>query len=137
MGSPAWVEHCCELLAPLGAVRARRMFGGHGLYVDDLFVAILADDRLFLKTDADSRPRFDAAGCQPFSYEARGKTFTLAYWTVPPDAMESAAAMAPWGRLALQAAVAARGAQASRARVSRPRGARGAPAKKSTTGRPR
>mgnify|MGYP000287609516 CR=1 FL=1 len=30
-----------ELLAPLGRARARRMFGGHGLYVDDLFVAIV------------------------------------------------------------------------------------------------
>ena len=31
-------DHCLELLAPLGRVRSRRMFGGHGLYVDDLFI---------------------------------------------------------------------------------------------------
>ena len=36
-----FVDLCRELLSPAGAVRAKRMFGGHGLYVDDLFVAIV------------------------------------------------------------------------------------------------
>ena len=31
-----FANHCMELLAPLGPVLARRMFGGFGLYVDDL-----------------------------------------------------------------------------------------------------
>ena len=60
--SSALVEHCLELLAPLGAVRARRMFGGHGLYCDDLFFALIASDRLFLKADAVTEPAFAAAG---------------------------------------------------------------------------
>jgi DNA transformation protein and related proteins len=64
----ALVEHCLELLAPLGTVRARRMFGGHGLYCDDLFFALIALDRLYLKTDAVSQPAFAAAGCEPFVY---------------------------------------------------------------------
>ena len=38
-------NHCVELLAPLGHVRWRRMFGGIGIYVDDLFIAIIASDR--------------------------------------------------------------------------------------------
>ena len=40
------VDHCLELLSPHGAVRARRMFGGHGLYCDELFVALIARERL-------------------------------------------------------------------------------------------
>ena len=32
--------------------RSRRMFGGHGLYVDDLFVGLIAFERLYLKVDA-------------------------------------------------------------------------------------
>ena len=66
----ALLEHCLELLAPLGAVRARRMFGGHGLYCDDLFFALIASDRLFLKTDAVTQPAFAAAGCEPFVYRS-------------------------------------------------------------------
>mgnify|MGYP006359969517 CR=1 FL=1 len=66
----AFVEHCLELLAPLGATRSLRMFGGHGIYIDELFVAIVAFERLYLKVDARSRPAFEAAGCGPFVYEA-------------------------------------------------------------------
>jgi DNA transformation protein and related proteins len=39
---PLFVDHCAELLAPLGAVRVKRMFGGWGLYVDDIFLALIA-----------------------------------------------------------------------------------------------
>lgn len=102
------VELCRELLAPGGAVRVRRMFGGHGLYVDDLFVAILAAGQLYLKTDEATRSRFADAGCVPFTYSAKGRTVSLNYWTVPAEAMESPALMQPWLRLALQAALSAR-----------------------------
>jgi DNA transformation protein len=102
-----------ELLEPLGAVRTRRMFGGHGLYVDDLFVAIVAFDKLFLKADDETRPAFEAAGCEPFVYDGAGKQVTVSYWTVPADAMESPAQMQPWARLAITAALRARAAKAS------------------------
>jgi DNA transformation protein len=122
--APAFVAHCLELLAPLGAVRARAMFGGHGLYVDDLFVALIAFERLYLKVDAMTRPRFEAAGCSPFVYEGKGTPVTMSYWTAPPEALDSPALMLPWARLALQAAVAARADQAARrarpARAAKP-----------------
>jgi DNA transformation protein len=121
----ALVDHCLELLAPLGAARARRMFGGHGLYVDDLFVAIIALDRLYLKVDDDSRPRFEAAGCEPFVYDAKGSPVTMSYWTVPAEAMESPALMQPWARLAIAAALRARAARPAAA----PRRTRAAPSR--------
>lgn len=117
--SSEFVAHCLELLAPLGAARSRRMFGGHGLYVDDLFVALIVFDRLYLKADAQTRPRFEAAGSQPFVYDGQGKAVTVSYFTAPEDAMESPAYMQPWGRLALEAALRAKAAAkkpASRAR---------------------
>ncbi|MDO9073166.1 MAG: TfoX/Sxy family protein [Rubrivivax sp.] len=112
MDLPPFVEHCLELLSPLGAVHARRMFGGFGLYADGLFVALIAAERLYLKADATTRAHFSAAGCTPFVYNGDGKSVTLAYWTVPPEALESPAQMQAWARLALQAALAARAAKA-------------------------
>lgn len=100
--------HCAELLAPLGAIDVRRMFGGHGLYVDGLIVGLVLDECLYLKTDATSRGAFEAAGCRPFQYDVPGRTVTVSYWTVPDEALDSAAAMAPWARLALEAALRAR-----------------------------
>ena len=116
------VDHCLELLAPLGAVRARRMFGGHGLYIDDLFMALIAADVLYLKVSDDSRPHFQAAGCKPFVYDARTGGVALSYWSAPPEAMESPALMQPWARRALQAALAAANAKGLRPRRAAPSG---------------
>jgi DNA transformation protein len=113
---PAFVAHCLELLASAGAPRARRMFGGHGLYLDDLFVAIVADEQLFLKVDETTRPDFEAAGGRPFVYEGKGRTMTLGFWTPPDEALESPGGMVPWARRALASALRAR-APAARKRA--------------------
>lgn len=107
-----FTTHCSELLAPLGSVRVRRMFGGRGLYVDELFIALIADEQFFLKTDAQTRPRFEAAGCQPFRYLRQGEWQSIGYYAPPEEAMESPALMQPWARLALDAALRARAAKA-------------------------
>jgi DNA transformation protein and related proteins len=119
------VEHCLELLSPTGAPSAHPMFGGHGLRIDGIFVALVAFDRLYLKADAQSRPRFIAAGCEPFVYSGKGKPMTLSYWTVPPEAMDSPESMQPWARLALDAAL--RAAQA-KGKARAPRQAAGSKA---------
>lgn len=111
--SNEFAAHCVELLGSLGTARSRRMFGGHGFYVDDLFVALAAGERLYLKADDGSRPRFDAAGCEPFEYDTRdGRKTVLGFWTAPEEALESPALMQPWARLAMEAALKARNAKA-------------------------
>lgn len=119
---PEFVAHCRELLAPLGTVRTKRMFGGHGFYADELFVALIAFGRLYLKADAQTRPRFEAAGCEPFTYDGKGKPVTMSYFAAPEEAIESPALMQPWARLALEAAVRARAAKKAPAKPNRPRG---------------
>ena len=125
--SQALVDHCLELLAPLGMVRAKRMFGGHGLYVDELFIALVVFERLYLKVDAQTQPAFSAAGCEPFVYDGKNKPITVSYWTVPADAMESPALMQPWARQAMAAALRARAAKPAAAR-SKPRATPSKPA---------
>ena len=105
---PPFVSHCVELLSALGTVRVRRMFGGWGLYVDDIFLAIIAWERLYLKVNDQTRPRFEAEGCAPFVDAAKDQAVALGYWSAPADALDSPALMLPWARLALQAAMAAR-----------------------------
>lgn len=103
-----FVLHACELLSCLGPCRAVRMFGGYGLSVDGMNIGLVIEDTLYLKSDALTVPQWLAAGGRPFEYEARGKTVQVKYHTPPDDALESPALMAPWARLALEAAVAAR-----------------------------
>ena len=103
-----FATYCAELLAPAGEVRSKRMFGGYGLYVDDVFVAIIAGDALYLKADEQSRHHFETAGGRRFEYTRQGKQQGLAFWTVPAKAMDSPALMRPWVQLALDAALRAR-----------------------------
>ena len=104
--SSEFVTHCLELLGALGPARARRMFGGHGLYVDERFIALIIGETLYLKTDDATRPRFEAAGSVPFDYATRdGQRVVMAYWAAPQDAMESPALMLPWARLAMASAL--------------------------------
>jgi len=101
----AYVEYLLELLAPAGAATARRMFGGHGVYLDERMMGLVAEGRFYLKVDAESEPRFRAAGCEPFVYEGGGKRVEMSYWSAPESALESAEEMLPWARLALAAAM--------------------------------
>jgi DNA transformation protein len=99
-----FLEWLGELLEPAGKVGFRRMFGGHGVYLDGLFVAIVVEGRPYLKVDAETEPDFAAAGCAPFVYESRGKVVPMSYWSVPESALDSAEDMQPWARRALAAA---------------------------------
>ena len=107
-----FADYCCELLSSLGPCRARRMFGGWGISADGLSIAILLDlgggATLWLKAAPGDEQRYTDAACQRFTYAAKGKTVSLNYYSAPPDAMESPALMAPWARLALEAALQAR-----------------------------
>ena len=119
--TPEIVAWSSELLAPLGAVRTKRMFGGWGIYVDEVFVAIIVGEDLFLKTDDDSRPDFEAAGCRPFEYRAAdGQHVAMSYWSAPAEAMESPAQMLPWARRALASALRAKASK----RPAKPRAPR-------------
>lgn len=127
---PPYVAHCLELLEPIGPVRGRRMFGGWGLYAQELFVALIAFERLYLKVDDATEPAFRAAGGERFDYPMATRTVTMRYVTPPADAMDSPALMEPWARMALAAALRARaGAAATPRAAKRPRAAK-APAKR-------
>lgn len=111
------VEHCLELFAPLGLVRAKSMFGGWGFYLDEHFFALIADETLFLKTDGETEAVFRQADCFPFTYTYKdGRSVTMAYWSAPEEAMESPAMMCDWARLAVGAALRAKAAQPAKRR---------------------
>jgi len=117
-----FVAHALELMTDLGNVRARRMFGGHGIFQGDSMFALVIDDVLYLKANSASREAFMARGLRPFTYAARGKTVSLQYYETPAEAWDDSAEMLKWARLALDAAQLAAGQQkpAPRPRRSAP-----------------
>ncbi len=112
---PGFVAHALDLLALLGPVEARAMFGGHGLYGEGVMFGLLDDGELFLKTDDATRERFVAAGCRRWTYvNKKVRMENTGYFRPPDDAHEDPEAMLPWARLALEAALRARAAKATR-----------------------
>lgn len=103
--SDDFVDYVMELLGPFGTVAARRMFGGHGVYLDGLMFAIVSDDTLYLKVDEMNRIEFEQAGCEQFGYARKGNRAALNFFRAPEDAMESPELMLPWARSAYAAAL--------------------------------
>lgn len=102
--TPGFIAHVQELMRGAGGVSARRMFGGHGVYVDGLIVGIVIDDTLYLKTDDTTRPAFVARDLAPFLYASKRRpAVATSYFAPPEEALESSAAMREWLRLALAA----------------------------------
>ena len=99
-----FVAFVLEQLEPLGGVRARRMFGGWGLFRGERMFGLIADERLYLKVDPVTRPRFEAAGCEPFVYGAKTRTVALPYHEAPAETLDDGEAMVAWARLAVEAA---------------------------------
>lgn len=124
--SPDFIAHVLELMRPAGRASARAMFGGHGLYLDGLIVAIVVEDVLYLKTDEETRPAYVQRELDPFSYTTReGKAYAMSYHRAPEEVVEGPDAMRQWLRPALGAAL--RNAQ-KKPRTAALRRARGRPA---------
>lgn len=85
-GLQALVE---EMLEPVGVVSARAMMGGRTLYLDGTVFAILADEAVWLKADAESDAEWDALQAPRFTYTfADGRTGSMNYRLAPEAALD-------------------------------------------------
>ena len=98
-----FADYVCEVLGPLGDVSARAMFGGFGVYCGGLMFGLIADDQLYLKVDAETRPEYETRGLKPFKPFA-DKPTVMSYYPVPEELLEDGDALCDWARAALGAA---------------------------------
>jgi DNA transformation protein len=100
-----FTDFLLELLAPLGPVAARRMFGGVGLFHSGVMFGLIAREELFLKVGDANRAAYEEAGEAPFTYETKNGTNTLgSYWRCPADLLDDAETFREWARAAVEAA---------------------------------
>ena len=101
----SFIAFVAEQLDGVGVITPKRMFGGVGIYANDIFFAILDNDRLFLKVDDSNRAHFISAGKGPFEpYGPGGET--MQYYEVPIVVLEDADELARWAAKAIAAAIA-------------------------------
>ncbi len=101
-----FVHFIVEALQPLGPVLAKRMFGGHGLFMHDVMFALVAWDTLYLKVDENTRSSYDARGLEAFSYVGhQGRNVTMSYCEAPAEGLDDPVILCDWARDAYAAAL--------------------------------
>lgn len=110
-----------DQLAGFGPVSIRRMFGGAGVYHQDLMFALIADDTLYFKAEEATQAAFEADGMGPFTYGEGGKRVVMSYWQAPDRLFDDPDELAAWARRAYEAALRSKGGKAKRVK---PRGRR-------------
>ena len=103
--SSEFVESLNDVFIQFGAIEAKRMFGGYGVYHDGLMFALVADDVLYLKVDEKSKGAFVDMGMQPFEYVKNGKTMRMSYYTAPEEIFDDQAQAREWAVRAYEAAL--------------------------------
>ena len=103
-----FVEHLHEVFRLFGTINSKPMFGGYGIYHQGLMIGLVANDTLYLKTDALSAPQFSEAGCVPFEYTKNGTTMKMSYSSAPIELFDDPEMAKDWASLAYAAALRSR-----------------------------
>jgi DNA transformation protein len=99
----AWLE---EIFSSLGRVSVRRFFDLDGLYCDDAMFGLVADDRIYFKTDEESRRTFELEGAKPLIYRTgSGEIITTSYFALPEQLYDDRETLSNWAQVALGVAL--------------------------------
>ena len=97
-----------DLFQHFGPVTARPMFGGEGLFADDVMIGIVGEgDELFLKTDETTRPAYVAEGARQFVFHMRSRPGEIAltsYYSLPARLYDDPEELARWAKQAYEIA---------------------------------
>jgi DNA transformation protein and related proteins len=89
-----------QLRRVLPSVRSRSMFGGIGIYSEELFFALIDDETLYLKVNDTNRGDFEARGLGPFRpFGDSGEV--MQYYELAPDLLEDPDTLRPWAEKAV------------------------------------
>jgi len=102
MADDSFQEFVLDQLCALPELRAKAMFGGHGLYSGGHFFGILDEGRVFFKVDETTRATYESHGMPPFTYEMKGRPMTMSYYEVPPEVLEDRNSAVAWATEAIQ-----------------------------------
>ncbi|MGJ8667862.1 MAG: TfoX/Sxy family protein [Oceanococcus sp.] len=100
-----FVEHLHEVFYEFGAITAKRMFGGHGIFHEERMFGLIADDVLYLKADQQSCADFVALDLSPFEYSKAGKVMKMSYYQAPESIYDDSDEATLWAHKAFAAAL--------------------------------
>jgi DNA transformation protein and related proteins len=102
--SADFLQYVLEQLARAGRLSSRRMFGGAGIYCDDVFFAVIDDDTLYFKVGDSTRSDYESRGMHPFRPYKDKPEVSMSYYTVPADILDDAEELVAWARRSVKVA---------------------------------
>ncbi len=105
MSSKEFAKYVEEILDQFGHIKIKPMFGGYGIYKSDLMFAIIVDNELYFKADSNTTEYFKSEGSRPFTYNSKGKTISMSYFLVLPEALEDEDLLQRWFDMAYKSAI--------------------------------
>ncbi len=99
----SYLAYVLEQLEYMGAITARKMFGGAGIYKDNIFFALIADDVLYFKANDTNRAEYETRGMEPFRPYG-DDSFVMSYYEVPEEILEDRDELHKWAGKAIQVA---------------------------------
>jgi DNA transformation protein len=132
---PDFVLHVIDMMSPLGDVRAKRMFGGVGISLDDAMLALIVNGMLYFKVDDENEPAFSERALGRFVYQPKDRgPVAMSFCAAPTEVLDDRRAMLEWALPALRAAERARTLRtAKKSKRGRSTAARKVPRSTSTT----
>jgi DNA transformation protein len=110
-------DYVIEQLGRVVGVEWKRMFGGVGLYADEMFFALIDDDVVYFKVGDLNRADFESAGSRPFRPYGDERV-SMSYYELPVDVLEDPGRLRTWIEKSL--AVAKSAAATKQRKKSRP-----------------
>jgi DNA transformation protein len=100
-----FVNYLVDLMQSIGPVTAKSMFGGHGIFLNKLMFALVADSALYFKTGKELENELKLRGSEAFTYNKKGKPIKMSYYQAPEEALENQDDMKVWASKAYNAAL--------------------------------
>lgn len=102
---PAALSSIVDRLDDLVPLQTRGFFGGTGLVCDGVQFAMVMGTTVYFVVDEATRPRYQAAEAEPFTYQtARGPVTVSRYHALPQHVLDDPDALPAWVDDAIQAA---------------------------------
>ena len=85
-----YLDNVMTLLAPLGSISVKSMFGGFGLFHEGAMFALISGNGLFFKVDESNRTLYEKAGSKKYG--------PMPYYLVPKEIFQDVTKLLDWAR---------------------------------------
>lgn len=93
MADAGYHDQVMELLAPIGGVHSRAMFGGYGIFHDGDMFALIAGSTLYFKVDESNYADYEDAGSERFG--------RMPYYEVPVELLDDLEILRDWANISI------------------------------------